>query len=188
MKRKFFGFLTLIALSAAVFTFTACGNKTDNNDGLTVTDCVFSSFVAEDFDGNIVDETVFAEHKITLINVWATFCPPCIKEVPELAELNADYADKGFQVIGILVDENRSTPINAKQLAEDTGANYRQLKISGSVKTFIGGITAYPHTVFVNAEGRQIGSPYTGAKSKADWKKIIDEMIKFTDGTSNSNV
>ncbi|MFV2060221.1 MAG: TlpA family protein disulfide reductase [Gammaproteobacteria bacterium] len=42
--------------------------------------------------------------KVILINFWATWCPPCVREVPTLDKLNTDFKDKGFVVIGIAID------------------------------------------------------------------------------------
>lgn len=172
-KRKIFGFLTLIALLIAVFTFTAC----DDKDDFTVTDNVFSSFSAEDYDGNIVDKTVFADYKVTMINVWGTYCEPCKKELPGLAELNREYKNSGFQIIGIPVDANRQTAADAKQLIEEAQADYRHLKISTSLKGFISDIKSVPYTIFVNGNGEQLGKGYSGAKSKTEWKTIIDKTL-----------
>lgn len=142
-------------------------------------DSVFTSFTAEDFDGNIVDETIFASSKITMINVWGTFCEPCKTEAPELAELNSEYADKGFTVIGIPVDRSRETAADAKDVIAELGADYRHLKVSESIKLFVSSAAHLPYTIFVNKDGYQIGTPYSGAKSKSEWKEIIDEMLVY---------
>jgi len=44
------------------------------------------------------------DNKVILINFWATWCPPCVREVPTLDKLNTDFKDKGFVVIGIAID------------------------------------------------------------------------------------
>lgn len=179
MKKRIFCIITFIALLITAFSLTACDDKDDNSDNLTVADCVFTSFTAEDFDGNIIDETVFTGYKVTMINVWGTYCPPCKTELPELAELNAGYSNSGFQIIGIPVDANHQTAADAKELIEETGANYRHIRISSSIKSFISEIKGVPYTIFVNEEGKQIGSAVSGAKSKADWKTLIDKMLEF---------
>ena len=56
-------------------------------------------FTGEDLEGNKVDsKELFAKAKVTMINVWGTFCSPCIMEMPDLGELSREYADKDFQV------------------------------------------------------------------------------------------
>ena len=65
---------------------------------------VLSSFTAQDLNGNQVDQSVLADYQLTMVNIWATFCGPCLSEMPELGEIHAEYADKGVQVVGIVAD------------------------------------------------------------------------------------
>ena len=94
----------------------------------------FADLQVTDFDGNEVDSSVFSGHSLTMVNIWATYCSPCIGEMSTLNDLNEKYKDRGFQVIGIccdLVDENgdvQSTQMtSAQQILSDTGASYMQL-------------------------------------------------------------
>lgn len=180
MKKRILNLFTLIALFVATLSLTACA---EDKDDFNITDCVFSSFTAQDFDGNIVDATVFAEYKLTMINVWGTFCDPCLEEIPYLAEINREYADKGFQVIGIPVDSSLNSAADARKFIAELNADYRHLKVSNSIKQFVRGTGIYPYTIFVNKEGKQIGEPYTAAKSKSEWKSLIDKMLEFVNNT-----
>ena len=65
---------------------------------------VFEAFTAQDLDGNQVDQSIFADADLTMINVWGTFCTPCLDEMPDLGELSEEYKDKGMQIIGICSD------------------------------------------------------------------------------------
>ena len=62
---------------------------------------ILSAFTATDLDGNNIDQQILSGHKLTMINIWATFCEPCIKEMPDLGELHTTYGED-FQVIGIV--------------------------------------------------------------------------------------
>ena len=88
----------------------------------------FGRFTSADLDMNDVDQSILAGHKLTLINVWATFCGPCLSEMPSLGELNTEYADQGFQIVGIVTDVvnsdgtlSDSQVSLAKEYAEKTG-------------------------------------------------------------------
>ena len=172
MKKRLLSLICFIALTVAIFSFTACKDK----EHFTVTDSVFSSFTAEDYDGNIIDQTVLKECKVTMINVWGTFCEPCKKELPELAELNAEYTD--FQIIGIPVDNTLGSAKNAKKMIAELGADFRHLKVSNSLKQFVSDLKSVPYTIFVNADGGQIGGGYYGSKSKSEWKEIIESILE----------
>lgn len=146
---------------------------------------VFESFTAQDLDGNPVDQSVFADAELTMINVWGTFCTPCLDEMPDLGELSAEYADQGVQIVGICSDTvNMDKELDekqvekAKELAEQTGADYLHIAMSGDlVDTLLPQVMAVPMTIFVDSEGKQVGNAYMGAKSKEDWASIIDETL-----------
>lgn len=146
---------------------------------------VFESFTAQDLDGNPVDQSIFADAELTMINVWGTFCTPCLDEMPDLGELSAEYADQGVQIVGICSDTiNMDKELDekqvekAKELAEQTGADYLHIAMSGDlVDTLLPQVMAVPMTIFVDSEGKQVGNAYMGAKSKADWALIIDETL-----------
>lgn len=147
---------------------------------------VLSAFNANDINGNAVDQSIFSDYKLTMVNVWATFCSPCIAEMPELAQLHSDYADKGFQVVGIVVDaaDNSGSIIadmvdTAKDVISQTGADYLHLLPSSDlINRLLYEIAAVPTTIFVDAGGNQIGETIVGSHSGEEWASIIDELLK----------
>ena len=78
-------------------------DNADNGENNADT-AVFGTFSAKDLDGNEVTQEIFASNKLTMVNIWATFCGPCINEMPDLGELAAEYADKGVGIVGIPLD------------------------------------------------------------------------------------
>lgn len=151
---------------------------------------VLSSFVTQDLNGNQVDESIFSDYKLTMVNIWATFCGPCLSEMPELGELHAEYADKGVQVVGIVADVlNQDGSYNDDQIATAkdavslTGANYLHLLPSSDLmQAKIQYVSAVPETIFVDSQGNQVGDSYLGARSKEQWSTIIDELLTQVDG------
>lgn len=146
---------------------------------------VFGSFSTTDLDGNPVDQQVFTAHKLTMVNIWATFCSPCIKEMPDLAQLQAEFSDE-LQIIGIVADaadKNGNALASKKEEAlsiiETTGADYLHLLPSVSLnKAYLNNVNAVPETVFVDENGNQVGTRYIGAKSKAQWRQIIVSLLE----------
>lgn len=146
---------------------------------------VFGSFATMDMVGNPIDEQVFGGHKLTMVNIWATFCNPCIEEMPDLAGLQAEYGDD-FQIIGIVVDaadkngnilSDKKT--EAASIIETTDANYLHLLPSLSLnKAYLNEVQSVPVTIFVDEDGNQIGATHYGAKNKVQWKKIIDTLLE----------
>ena len=151
-------------------------------------DLVFGSFVTTDMAGNPVTEEIFAGHSLTMVNIWATFCSPCIEEMPELAQLDTAFGE-AFQVIGIVMDvTDRNGIIQPDKKAEaasviaTTGATYLHLLPSASLnKAYLNQVQAVPETIFVDAAGRQVGQRYIGKKSQQEWSKIISALLESTD-------
>jgi rhodanese-related sulfurtransferase/predicted small lipoprotein YifL len=145
----------------------------------------FSSFIAADLDGLWVDETVFAGHDLTMINLWATFCGPCLSEMPDLKTLHEAYADQGFQVIGIVVDAlnpDGSIPMSqveqARGIVRQTGADYLHLLPTEQlVKAKVDQVMYVPETIFVNSKGEIVGESFIGSHSKEEWEGIIRDYL-----------
>ena len=146
----------------------------------------YGSFETTDLAGNVVSADVFADHKLTMINVWATYCSPCLQEMPELGELSKEYKDKGVQIIGIPIDTleqdgtwSQSQVANAASLASQAGADYLHILPSQDlIQAGLSDIYAVPTTFFVDGSGNVTGDTYMGSKSKKEWEKIIDQTLE----------
>ena len=120
-----------------------------------------------------------------MVNIWGTFCPPCIKEMPDLAKLNEANKSKGVEVVGIPIDiVDRMGNILPKPKADGeeiiakTGANYTHVVPSKDMMNgLLRNIQAVPATIFVDKDGKIIGQVYLGARSQKDWQKIIDDLL-----------
>lgn len=143
---------------------------------------VLSSFTATDLEGNEVDQSVLADYDLTLVNVWATFCGPCLREMPDLGELAGEY--ENVQFIGLVSDTlnsdgslSESQIETARDIVAQTGADYLHLLPSSSLMGLLSQIYAVPTTFFVDQEGRQVGSTYMKSMSKEEWIKVIDQVL-----------
>ena len=184
------GLLALGGCSSAgqkTFTVTDEQETTDSQSdaGQTTEQAgVLSSFSTTDLDGNTVDQSVLADYDLTMVNVWATFCRPCIKEMPDLGELAQEYADENVQIIGLVSDVlNTDGTISeeqvqtARDIVEQTGADYLHLLPSADLFGVLGQISAVPTTFFVDSEGKQVGYAVVSAQSKDKWVETIDAML-----------
>jgi thiol-disulfide isomerase/thioredoxin len=115
--------------------------------------------------------------KIRIINFWATWCPPCIKEIPEFIALQEQYAAKGVQFIGIAIDDQESVE---KYLAS-TKINYPILigEVNGIALAHQLGniIDAVPFTLIVNQQG-QIIHRQPGEFSREQIMAIIKPLLQ----------
>src|SRR5690606_30315980 len=63
------------------------------------------------------------EGRVILLNVWATWCPPCREEIPDLQELYEAHADRGLEIVGVSVDGRGEAPA-IERFADDYGVTY----------------------------------------------------------------
>lgn len=138
-------------------------------------------FNANTIDGNELSSDIFAQSKLTMINVWATYCSPCLNEMPDLGEIANEYDSSDFQMIGIISDvaegSDENTINNAKDLIARTKADYPHLLLNESLySNLVGGVDSVPTTFFVNQNGEPLGY-VIGANSKETWEGIINELL-----------
>ena len=104
------------------------------------------AFLAHDLDGNVVTPASW-EGKVTLVVFWATWCPPCRAEIPELIRLQEKYPGQA-QVIGISVDDEQ--PSEVKQFAQKAGINYSVVMATRDISRGFGGVPALPTTFVID--------------------------------------
>ena len=146
------------------------------------------TFTAKDLDGNEVDQSVFANAKLTMMNIWATFCGPCINEMPELGELAAE-GGTDYQIIGVCADLNDTEDMleDAKEIVSQTKANYLHLQPAEDLYPVLTASSSVPVTFFFDSEGKLVGKGILGAQDKDTWSQVISErleMVKADETTS----
>lgn len=150
---------------------------------------VLSSFTATDLEDNEVSQEILADYDLTLVNVWATFCGPCLREMPSLGELAAEYQPQGVNIIGIVSDtltsegELDEDQVDlARDLVEETKAEYTHLLPSQDLFGLLGQIYAVPTTFFVDSEGNQVGDTYMQSMSKEELSELIESHLAQVQG------
>lgn len=143
------------------------------------------SFEANTIDGEAFTSEIFSRSRLTMINVWATYCNPCLSEMPDLGEIAAEYDSAEFQMLGIISDvaEDASEDDinNARDLIEQTSAHYPHLILNESLyMNLVGGVSSVPTTFFVNQRGEMLGYAI-GAQSKETWVSIIADLLSKCD-------
>ncbi len=114
-----------------------------------------------------------------MINVWATYCNPCLREMLDLGELAAEYNPAELQLIGIVSDvmEGEDQALAEVQV-QQTGANYTHLLLNESIyHALLTDVSAVPTTFFLNENGTPLGY-VVGAKDKSTWEEIINGLLE----------
>lgn len=104
-------------------------------------------------DGAMVKASGY-QGKAMLINFFATWCPPCRKEIPSLIQLQKEYGAKGFTVIGISTDQGGTGLVD--KFAQKMEINYPVLLSDSETPTAFGGILGIPTSFLVNKEGNVV--------------------------------
>ena len=129
-------------------------------------------FLTEDVYGNEVGPEIFTQNKVTVVNIWGTYCGPCIEEMPELEEWYQDElaAGSGVGIVGIPIDVDSSTAYMAIDVMDDTGVTYPNLIVDdGLYEMFCQDLYCVPTTFIVDSNGEIIAGPIEGAY--VDWYK-----------------
>lgn len=104
-----------------------------------------------DAAGNVVKlSTYVGVNKCVLIDFWASWCKPCIEEMPNLKKIYAAYKDKGLEIIGISEDDDKNAWLDA---VKKNGMNWIQLADDQKVAAELYAVRTIPHTVLVNKDG-----------------------------------
>jgi peroxiredoxin len=112
--------------------------------------------------------------KVVLLNFWATWCPPCRAEMPELNRLHHEYADRGFTVLGVAMDERGWRAVTP--FLSTHRIDYPVLLGNAGVANDYGGVRTIPHTLFLDREGRVVAT-YGAALDLPAFRKSIEAML-----------
>ena len=114
--------------------------------------------------------------KVLVVNFWASWCPPCVEEMPTLDKIAQEYASKNVLIVGIGID----SPSNIRQFLEKTPVSYPimigGLDGSALAKQMGNAQGALPYTVIINAKGKSVFTKL-GKISEEELKKAINSAI-----------
>ncbi len=148
------------------------------------------TFETKDVDGTAYTEALFQDYDLTMVNVFTTWCSPCVKELPDLDKLYKEMKDKGVQVVGICmdtVDENgevmEDVVKKAQELKERAGVSYPVLiPDSGNLNGRVANMQGFPETFFVDRNGNIVGGTYQGSAGLEDWREVVEQELASVKG------
>ncbi len=183
--------LILTGLLAAAFLLTACTIAPAQTEATTAPEAAATEAATEPeatettsdtlefslttLTGGTLDQTVFSDNKLIMVNYWATWCGPCVGEIPDLVKISNDYADKGFVIVGVLTGDDDID--GAKQFIADQNVGYPVVMPEGFFLDQAEGIQAIPTTMFFDSTGKQIGDTVVGSRGYDDWAGLIDLLL-----------
>ena len=155
---------------ACALIFIACGFAFAADDVI--------EFQAKDLDGNIISSSeLFKNNKITMINLWGLWCPYCVKETGELAELHKKFQAKGCGIIGVEAEPkyDEKTLNASRKFLQDEGVTYPNVLMPDGVKVFQE-VMGYPTSFFVDNNGKILGEPIIGAQVNK-YEPALDALL-----------
>ena len=117
-----------------------------------------------------------AEYDITLVNFWATWCGPCVSEMPHLASLYEEQKENGIGVIGIWLDPENEE--DCETILAGAGTTYPVLKFDAAMAEHID-LSAIPVSIFLDKDGNMVGDSVLGARDERKWISEIADRLSM---------
>jgi len=179
-------FIIILILSLTlILAISGCGSKADSSSssdfisplkGVSGGNGLFTSFTAEDMNGNEITQDIFADYDVTMVNIWTTWCGYCIEEMPYLAELHTELPEN-VNMITICQDAYEETELALEILAE-SNAEFTTIAANKElIGNALSSINSYPTTIYIDSEGNLIGG-VVGMYSKEDYESLINQALE----------
>ena len=134
-----------------------------------------ANFELPDVEGTLVRMADFQD-KVLLINFWATWCQPCLIEIPWFLEFQEQYGPQGFEVIGISLDDEGAEVV--KPFMEKHGMTYTVLIGDEAATELFGGILGLPTSFMVDRDGKY----YSMHRGLVSQDIIEEELLALLNG------
>ena len=110
-------------------------------------------FLVNDVEGRVISSAEW-RGRVVIVNFWATWCPPCREEIPEMIDLANRFGDR-LQIIGVSEDDD-ATPEEVRDFARNEKINYPIVMGSAGISREYGGVPALPTAFVVDTNGRVV--------------------------------
>ena len=128
-------------------------------------------------DGEPITVDVF-RGRLVLMNFWATWCPPCLREIPELVRLHDALSDRGVVIVGVAAQSGNAAGV--EQFADEHAMTYPVWMVDdASLDQY--GVVGFPFTFLIDREGR-IRMRYVGPQSYERLLSDIEALLGEDDG------
>ncbi|MCB1906210.1 MAG: TlpA family protein disulfide reductase [Rhodocyclaceae bacterium] len=184
-------FIIALLTAAALAGWLAAGGppplpaagEGDQREGITLSVEQFYSLGFADSDGHWRKLGQWRD-KLLVVNFWATWCPPCRKEIPEFVEVSREYADRGVQFVGLGID----SPANVRRFADEQRVDY-PLLVAGvgslPIMSALGNPSmALPYTLMVDAG--EIRYSRLGPMDGEALRNTLDRLLGRGAGTATA--
>ena len=200
-KKRCMIVMTVMVIGATAL-FSGCGSKGDNAENQQTEEQANDDqnaaynrdttaqgsgliFTTQDIYGATVTQDIFKDYDLTLVNLFATWCSPCIAEMPELAQLQKNMEEKNVNVVAVCLDAleergelDQEALALAQQINEYSEADFMFLVPD---ETYFNGrlmgVQAVPESFFVDSTGNIVGETYVGARDLETWTDVVEQEL-----------
>jgi thiol-disulfide isomerase/thioredoxin len=169
----------LAGLAAVVVASSACSREAQPAEVSSVAEIKLPVlgkapvWTLKDVDGREVKSADF-KGKVVVVDFWATWCPPCRKEIPEYVAMQKKYADKGLMIVGISLDEAPAADV--KRFGEGMKINYPLVMGDAETVDAFGGVEGLPTAFVIDREGN-VRHVKLGLADPAAYEKLIVSLL-----------
>lgn len=136
----------------------------------------FTDFEMKDTEGKAVKLSDYVgKGKVVLVDFWASWCPPCRREMPNLVEAYAKYKDKGFEIVGVSLDRDAASWKKGIEELKITWPQMSDLKFWKCEGAQLYAVSSIPHTVLIDGEGTIIARGLHGEELQEEVAKAINK-------------
>lgn len=177
----------LISVLTAASLLSACGKQAQNSAEADTRSATTASagaralpvlakapdFKLTTLDGKEVTAASL-KGKVVVVDFWATWCGPCVAEIPGYVALQKKYAEAGLVIVGVSVDRGGSAKV--KQFVEKNGMNYLVAMGDETIAEAFGGFDAIPTTFLIDRDGN-IRHQKTGSMEHAEYEALVKQVL-----------
>lgn len=138
----------------------------------------FQDFTVSSILGESYTPEVFSDHDLSIVNIMATWCGPCVNEMPDLENI---YEDTGVGVVGIVIDTSSRGEVDSEavdtalHLADQLGITYPMLiPDANHFSGLTSSVQVVPTSYLVDNTGKIVAGPIEGAMSADSWLQLVD--------------
>jgi cytochrome c biogenesis protein CcmG/thiol:disulfide interchange protein DsbE len=166
-----FAFVVAVVLALALMLGYGLASK-QGNTGSSLLAREAPNFTLELFDGSTLTLSDLRGQPV-VVNFWASWCPPCREEAPDLEKVWRDYEDQGVVFVGVNVSDTRSDALDYINEFEITYSNGPD---PGKEIYDDYGVTAFPETFFVNRQGIVVHK-YAGPMDQQTLAAFVEDIL-----------
>lgn len=131
------------------------------------------AFSGTTLDGEPIDQTIFENYDLIIVNCWAEWCGPCVGELPEIERIHQEYPN--VLILGVLIGTNSVE--TAKETLSECGVTYPALEPVGGLVSLSQRSMYIPATYFFDRNGNEVGGEVIGSMDYDQWKATVDNLL-----------